>query len=332
MKKIKEYFNTPKKALRSVGCITAVLVVLSAVILIAANIIAHKMLIGKAEAKDIALADAGLSASDISNSKIELDYENGSFEYEVEFYDHKNGKEYDYHIQGNDGAIISKEVESDERKQETQPQKPDAQETSSQEQTSQEPSSQEQTSQSQQPQEQVTEEYTSAAQQKDDISLQAAKAIALADAGLTEKEVTFTKAKLDSDDAISVYEIEFYSTDAEYDYEIKASNGAILDREIERKRQQSETQKVNTATSDKYIGVDKAKSIAVDHAKVSGQEVVFSKAKLENDHGEVAYEIEFYLGQMEYEYKIDAVSGKILEYDQEWDDDNHHDSHHDNHH
>ncbi|HCT89870.1 MAG TPA: hypothetical protein DF613_00580 [Lachnospiraceae bacterium] len=69
-----------------------------------------------------------------------------------------------------------------------------------------------------------------------------------------------------------------------------------------------------------YIGIDRAKAIAVEHAGFTDNEVSFSKAKLENDDGYTLYEIEFYKDRMEYEYKIHASTGEILEYDMDRDD------------
>lgn len=58
-----------------------------------------------------------------------------------------------------------------------------------------------------------------------------AKAIALKDAGLNEKEVTFTKCKKDMDDGIKKFEIEFRTADfMEYEYEINVSDGTILEK------------------------------------------------------------------------------------------------------
>ena len=41
----------------------------------------------------------------------------------------------------------------------------------------------------------------------------------------------------------------------------------------------------------------------------------YSKAKLDDDDGRGVYEIEFYVGNTEYDYKIDAYSGGMIEYD-----------------
>ena len=43
----------------------------------------------------------------------------------------------------------------------------------------------------------------------------------------------FTKAKLDREDGIYVYEIEFYVGNYEYEYEINAVDGKIMDKSIE---------------------------------------------------------------------------------------------------
>ena len=57
---------------------------------------------------------------------------------------------------------------------------------------------------------------------------------ALKDAGVSSSSATFMKAKLDRDDGYYLYEIEFYSGDMEYEYEINALTGAILERDRER--------------------------------------------------------------------------------------------------
>ena len=82
-----------------------------------------------------------------------------------------------------------------------------------------------------------------------------------------------------------------------------------------------EVKKVKKATTNKsYIGANKAKEIALTHAGVSASKADFIKAKLDKDDGKRVYEVEFYQGTMEYEYTIDAYTGKILEWDMEYDD------------
>lgn len=147
-------------------------------------------------------------------------------------------------------------------------------------------------------------------------TMDSAKAIALADAGLTEEEVTFTKEKLDWDDGVAVYDIDFHTSDMEYEYEINAATGVIMDRSQEVFRNPGN----QTGNADSLIGEDRAKEIAVDHAGFSVTEVFFTKIKLEEEHGRMEYEIEFYKDRIEYEFTIDASDGTILEYESEYDD------------
>lgn len=61
------------------------------------------------------------------------------------------------------------------------------------------------------------------------IGVDSAKNTALNHAGLSAGSVTFTKAKLENDDGISVYEIEFRQGQMEYEYTIDATKGTILE-------------------------------------------------------------------------------------------------------
>ena len=61
------------------------------------------------------------------------------------------------------------------------------------------------------------------------IGVDRAKSTALSHAGLQAGSVTFTKAKLENDDGMSVYEIEFRKGSTEYEYSIDAYKGTILE-------------------------------------------------------------------------------------------------------
>ena len=145
-------------------------------------------------------------------------------------------------------------------------------------------------------------------------TMDSAKVIALTDAGLTEEEVTFTKEKLDWDDGVAVYDIDFYTADREYEYEINAATGVIMDRSVELFRHPG------GAGTASLIGEEKAKETAAAHAGFSVDEVFFTKIKLEEEDGRLEYEIEFYKDRIEYEFTIDAAAGTVLEYESEYDD------------
>ncbi len=66
------------------------------------------------------------------------------------------------------------------------------------------------------------------------LTLDEAKAAALADAGLSSSQVTFTEAKMDEDDGTVVYELEFYTSTATYEYEINATTGDICEKSVEK--------------------------------------------------------------------------------------------------
>lgn len=62
-----------------------------------------------------------------------------------------------------------------------------------------------------------------------------ARMIALVDAGLKADEVTYTKCEKDLDDGIMKYEVQMRTPDGmEYEYDINAADGTILEKDIDR--------------------------------------------------------------------------------------------------
>lgn len=130
-----------------------------------------------------------------------------------------------------------------------------------------------------------------------------------------------------------MYKIEFETADAEYEYEIDAKSGAILDYESEGKKTSSSknkdgsksTSSINkdgskSTTTSEYIGKAKARDIALQDAGIDAGKVRELDIELDDDDGRVIYEIEFELGSTEYEYEVDAITGKILKSEVETDD------------
>lgn len=144
------------------------------------------------------------------------------------------------------------------------------------------------------------------------LTAEQAKAKALADAGLTADQVTFTEAKLDWDDGRQVYDIEFYTDDyQEYDYEIDAKTGKVLEVDYD-------AESFVPPAAGTGITREKAQEIAL--AKVPGAAASdIRKLKLDRDDGKQVYEVEIFYKGAEYDMEIDAATGKILDYDVDYD-------------
>ena len=64
---------------------------------------------------------------------------------------------------------------------------------------------------------------------------------------------------------------------------------------------------------------DEALKIALDKANVSREDISNLKIELDRDNGVYHYDIDFYVGQTEYDYDIHAVDGTVLEHDMDID-------------
>lgn len=271
-----------------------------AVIAVSAGSIAYgydvvkKNSIGTENAVKTALSDAGISEENAIVTKSKMSFDDGRFVYDVEFL--ADGMEYDYEIKASDGTVIKKEKDVDKSGRTfantsstvSQQQVGNIEETTAQATT-------------QQPQTQAG-----------DISLDEAKNIAFKNAGVNADGVTVTKAILDYDDGVTVYDIEFYNSSNKFDYEV-STKGEIIS--FDKDSMKAEANNTSQEVTAKYIGIDKAKSLALSNAGIKSSDATFTKAKLEKDNGVWQYEVEFVSGTTEYEYEIDAVSGKIISND-----------------
>lgn len=183
------------------------------------------------------------------------------------------------------------------------------------------------------------------------IGEDAAEEFAILDADITWDEVSGLHTYLERDKGRYVYDIEFHAGHAKYEYEILAEDGSVLDKEVKtigtttaaeqtdsRQKEETDLQAADTDSGQdtgnaapaapqteskpRYLSVDEAKKIALDHAGLTEDQVRFSTAKFDDDDSEgEEYEIEFYIGQTEYEYEIDARTGAIRDFSKEIDDD-----------
>lgn len=188
---------------------------------------------------------------------------------------------------------------------------------------------------------QYEEDESDTAELQGYIGEEAAKEAALAHAGVSEQDIAFYKVGMDRDWGVMLYEIDFIYDGYEYEYDIDAETGEIVKNKKEADddhsyyRHDKETghngmhggkagnaqMSGGGAAQSVAAGItpDKAKEIALNHAGKTADAVFFKKAKLDYDDDIQVYEIEFVSGNTEYEYKINAETGDIWDY--EWDHD-----------
>ncbi len=250
------------------------------------------------EAIDAALNHAGVERENaLLFGAPSLDNDDGKAHYDVEF--GYNGFEYDYEVAVADGSILKSEKE---------PERVKPSEIASEKEIVHE--------------KEIVSEKPEAPVSKENkknngyISVEAAKQKALDDAGVKAENAVFLKAYYDSDDLVPHYDVKFEANGYEYEYEIKASDGAVLEKDVDRERKPVKS----SSSSNEYISEDKAKSAAYNHAGVNAADVKFSKAELDRDDLIVHYDVEFVVGNFEYEYEINAESGKVIASDKEFND------------
>lgn len=118
------------------------------------------------------------------------------------------------------------------------------------------------------------------------------------------------------DDGLTEYKVTFQSDACYGEYLIHPESGKVLERHVKfGTPPQKDTQGTASAGSG-YIGQDKAAEIA--QAKAPG--AALKKCKLDFENGRPVYEGELRSGNWEYEFEIDALTGEILSWDQDWDD------------
>lgn len=145
------------------------------------------------------------------------------------------------------------------------------------------------------------------------IGVEAAKSAAFAHAGLDTSQVTMGEVDFDYEDGCMVYELEFYADGAEYEYDIDASTGAV----VKSSREGGWSGGGGTGSGGTVDrGEAAAQSAALAHAGVSQEQAESLRVKRDFDHGRVEYEVEFWVGATEYEYKIDGSTGAVLEQEQ----------------
>ena len=103
-----------------------------------------------------------------------------------------------------------------------------------------------------------------------DIGRDAALEVALNDAGVSESDTTRLRVSEDRDDGRKVYEIRFDAAEKEYDYEIQASDGAIVSSDVEAIENNAGIQDDDTQNSNS-VQNEKDQTDASDSGNAQGQ-------------------------------------------------------------
>lgn len=246
--------------------------------------------IGQDAALQAACNHAGIATSDVQGLSTEFGWSPKGMVYELDFC--SGGTEYEYKINATDGSVVKYEQEPCDHTWHT------------------------------------SSGNTGSGSNTTFIGESAATTAALTHAKVDQSAAQSLTVKLDEDDGVAYYEIEFCSAGVEYDYEINATTGAVAkfeqdtcDHYAHRSGSNNQNQNQNQGNSNgSYIGYDAALQAACKHAGVNVSQVTRLENELDHDDGVARYEISFHVGNMEYEYEINATTGQILKYEFERDD------------
>ena len=158
-----------------------------------------------------------------------------------------------------------------------------------------------------------TVSQTGTASSKGYISVDEAKSAAYAHAGVSASDVVYVETDFDSEHGVMVYEVEFYSGNVEYEYDINAQTGEV----VKYAQQNTGTSIPSGTVSGDYIGETAAKGAALSHAGVSEADVCWLKADFDSDDGIYLYELEFAANGVKYDYDVNALTGDIVKFEQE---------------
>lgn len=142
-----------------------------------------------------------------------------------------------------------------------------------------------------------------------------AKQIAINSAKVNENNIYDLEIELDYEYRMMIYEVSFDTNGIEYEYEINAITGEIINEYVEQDNNYVNKNNQSTSSSNKnvnYISRDKAKQIAFSNAGVNISNIRDLSIELDRENGKIIYEVEFEHENKDYEYDIDAITGKIL--------------------
>lgn len=154
------------------------------------------------------------------------------------------------------------------------------------------------------------------------ITADEAIAIALKDAKLKKDQVRDLDVELDRDDGALHYDVDFEKDGKDYDYKIDATSGDVLHKEVPRApaaADSASSSSSSSSSSKKQLTKTEARDVALKHAGLSVSQVRELDVELDRDDGKLHYDVDFEANGYDYDYEIDAATGKILKSEKERD-------------
>ena len=143
------------------------------------------------------------------------------------------------------------------------------------------------------------------------ITMEQAKACAYQHAGIAADTIQYCTVKSDWENGKLVYEVEFVSGGVEYDCDILAEDGSVVQYSFDDKGSKN----IQTTGQGQSVTLEQAKKLVAD--RIPGVDISGIYMKEDWDDGQKRYEGSTYYNSSEYEFEIDASTGRFLEWDVE---------------
>ena len=159
--------------------------------------------------------------------------------------------------------------------------------------------------------------------------------VSYADAGVDVNQLEWSDVRFEFEDGAFVYDVSFGYDGWDFDYTLRADEGAIIDRDLPdgwRASQEPSSPAGDDGSQaapaprtggsaqegpQAAITADDAVSIALEHAGVDAASARVTKQELERDDGHLTYDVQFVSGTTEWDYEVDAESGAVLSHETE---------------
>lgn len=161
------------------------------------------------------------------------------------------------------------------------------------------------------------------------IDTKEVKDIVVSNMNVSSNDVHFENIDLELDK--NYYDVELYYQNKEYEYKIDAKSGKVIYNDFNVTNNNgnglgnsngngndnnNNNSNPNNAFNAK-ISLQEARNIALSHANLDINSVVLKKCSSEIENNKLVYEIEFSYNNYEYDYKIDANTGEIINIDKD---------------